>query len=121
MNRLKKAPGQFSDQRSQVRYAISAPVPGKLCKGSGESLEAVYVDVSERGLGIFLVDDQIQIGERIVLLLEGQEPVTMRICWTRPTDGTGQTAMASFCRAGLCVEPITVNLLKILRTYSCVE
>lgn len=110
---------QTHDARRQRRYAVQGAVPFRLETTSGQTLAFVYVDVSCRGLGIFLLASQLQRHDELRLRLDEGKEVAMKVCWIRSDLVT--VGLPQYVRAGLCALDPEVDLLALFQASGCVE
>lgn len=119
MNGKRSRPDASHDERSHRRYELESPVPFRLLMDSGLALPVVYVDVSERGLGIFMEKSALKRGDILILDVSPTEHIKLRICWLR--ENLQHAGLSSYIRVGLSTCSEDVNLLELFRAHGAVE
>lgn len=109
------------DRRSATRYAVNGLVPARLSFPGEEAIEVVYIDVSQRGLGILCRAMPIAIGDSIELAIEGQQPIVLEVCWARIPLRDASSDLPPMLRLGLRSRSSDVDLVQEFDALSCLD
>lgn len=118
---MQKLNATHPDRRSGTRYAFNGLVPAQLRFPGEPELEVIYIDVSQRGLGILCRAVPIAIGDHVELAIEGQAPISLEVCWARIPLRDAASQLPPMLRLGLRSQESDVDLVDTFEAFSCLD
>ncbi len=108
------------ENRDEVRYSLSGKLPVNFHYGPQHlSFEALFVDISHRGLGLLVFEQHFSVGDELLMKSEAGQTYHLRVIWLKKTKMKGTAT--ELIRVGLhCIDP-GIDLLKEFADSSLID